>query len=208
MEDFILTFIITGVICIFCGVYAARNAHKSYGLVLAGTYLFQSLAIAILISALMKADLTIWTFAIPLALGVFVYLAARLNFLWLWGSITLVCLVILSGIGGLSGEKIGKVISIETIGLCYLIGLIAAIVLRKHGRVLVVAISSGYNVGVGLLVILLAILDLKKFEDIGPLMFVIVLAGISAGIYYQYKVDRRLIDGVSAPDPAFVSDEH
>lgn len=201
-----LMLVVTGIVCILAGVYAAKNAYKAYALVLAGTYYFQTTAIVLLVSALMRIDVSILSFVIPLVLAGIVWMAARLNFLWLWGSLTFVCMVILAGIGGISGEKIAKIITIETVGLCYLVGLIAAFILRKHGRVLVVSITSGYNVGAGLLMILMAVLSVDDFDVIGPLMFVVILSGIAAGIYYQYKIDRRLIDGETAPTTSVATD--
>lgn len=186
---------LTGVISVLCGIYAARNAYKSYALVLAGTYLFQTLAIAMVISSMFGLEVGKWHFIIPIILAVVVWLMARLSFLWLWGSLTFVGLIILAGLGGTLADDITEVVNIKTIGVVYLVGLIAAFVLRKNARVLTVAVTTGYNVGAGLLLVLMALVSFDEVETYSIVSTLFILAGVAAGIYYQYKVDRRLLDG-------------
>jgi hypothetical protein len=80
--------------------------------------------------------------------------------------------------------------------ITYAIALLTAFVLRKHGRVLTVGITSGYNVGMGLILVLMAVWSSDAYGSLFVTGALLVLAGVGAGIYYQYKVDRRLIDSV------------
>ena len=69
MGDYGLIAAITGIFCVVCGVFAARLAHKSYALVVAGTYLLQMLALGIVASAVMGIEITMWHFIVPTILA-------------------------------------------------------------------------------------------------------------------------------------------
>lgn len=188
---------LNGLICIACGVFASRYAFKSYALVLAGTYLFQTLAIALMSAALMGFEVGTLTLVIPLVIAIAVWITAKLNFLWLWGSLTLVGLIIFAGIAYTILDSPADAISAGPIGAVYGLALIATIILRKHGRVLIVGISSGYNVGIGLVLLSMLAVPSSAYETLIMLSVLVILGAVAAGIYYQYKIDRRLLEGVA-----------
>lgn len=183
-----------GLMCIASGVFAARMAHKSYALVLAATYLFQTLAVSMMVATLFNMDLAWYHIAIPVVVAVAVWVMAKLNFLWLWGSLVLVGLILLAGVG-MMADSITDVLNVTTVLITYAVTLVATFVLREHGKVLVVGITSGYNLGIGLVLLLMAFWSTSAYDSLFGIGALLVLAGVGAGIYYQYKVDRRLIDG-------------
>ena len=199
MGDYGLIAAITGIFCVVCGVFAARLAHKSYALVVAGTYLLQMLALGIVASAVMGIEITMWHFIVPTILAFIVFLTAKLTFLWLWGTLSLVGIILLGLIGSMvSADNIANVVNVKTLVLTYILALIGAIILRKHGRVLVVAITSGYNVGIGAVLMMMLAIDISDLSTIVLLMMAaLVLLGVAGGIYYQYRIDRRLLDGLA-----------
>jgi hypothetical protein len=187
--------IVLGLICIASGLLSARMAYKSYALVLAVTYLFQTLAVSVVTASVFEMDFTWYHVAIPVIIAVIVWIMSKLNFLWLWGSLTLVGLILLASIG-MMADTITDVVTVPTVLITYAIALLTAFVLRKHGRVLTVGITSGYNVGMGLILVLMAVWSSDAYGSLFVTGALLVLAGVGAGIYYQYKVDRRLIDSV------------
>jgi hypothetical protein len=187
---------LTGLICILGGVVTAMNAHRAYAMVLAATFFCQSIALSVVMSALFKIDLTYWHVLVPLILAIVVYLMARLVVLWLWGAFTLVGLILLAGIGLSVASNIQDVVNVTTVGITYLLGLVAAIALKKHGKVLTIAVTSGYNVGIGLITIILSLVTVSSGETFALLIALFVLLGVIAGVYYQYKVDRRLLESL------------
>ena len=175
-------------------------AHKAYALVLAATYLFQTLAVSVMVSTMFKMDLAWYHVAIPVFLALVVWLMAKLNFLWLWGSLSLVGLILLAGVGTMA-DSVADVVNVTTVMVTYLVALVATFILRKHGKVLVIGITSGYNLGVGLVLLLMAFWSASAYDSLFVIGALLVLAGVGAGIYYQYKIDRRLIDGTLGSSP-------
>lgn len=198
MEDVALVAILIGLICILGGLVTATQAHRAYAAVLAGTYLCQTIALSVIMSMIMDVDITYWNFLIPAIIALIAYIMAKLVFLWLWGSLTLVGFVILGTLAMNVSNDPGDVITIATVGITFAVGLIGAIILRNHGKVITIGISSGYNVGIGIASILFAIISLKEAELLSLLMSVAVLGGVAVGIFYQYKVNRKLIDSLNA----------
>lgn len=115
---------------------------------------------------------------------------------WFFGTI-LICLpfIIIYDAVGLEGDRIVK----STVYISMAISLVATIILRRHLKVIIVGISSGYSLGLGLA----GIISYKLFQsgnilDALALPGILVLIGIIAGILFQYlyiaKKDPSLID--------------
>jgi hypothetical protein len=182
---------ILGIVCVLSGIAMARLSHKSYAIVLASGYFFVVLAMCVAFVDLLNQSFEWYYIAGSVAVGAIVWLAAKASFLWLWSSIWMLCLALLLGIDAMVESSI---ISGMTVMIVFAVSLIMAILLRKHASVLVVAISSGYDVGIGLTLVLLAFLDSASYSTALTASAGIVLASVLAGIYYQYGIDRRLLE--------------
>lgn len=201
METLSITCVLGALFCIASGVIAARFAHKAYGLVLGGMYTAQLLALLVMADGIFHIGFPTWIYALPLIGGLLVWAASRMNFLWLWGSMTSVGWTVLIAIGLMIDEP-ASMIGPKTMAIPLLGGLLAAIVLRKHGRVIIVGTATGLNVGSGLLLLAIAVLGLNEPRVLGYLAGLLPMIGVAGGLYYQYKIDRRLLLGTNAPTPA------
>ncbi|MCO6466864.1 MAG: hypothetical protein J5I53_09635 [Bradyrhizobiaceae bacterium] len=212
MLDMSLPLILVGLLCIAVGVIAARVAHRAYALTLAGASTGQILVVGFLAISLMgelDSKVTMIIIGVALAAGLITWVTSRLKFLWLWSSLCMLLLFIVIGIMTLTGVDISRELADMAIWImlgCFVASLGATFFLRAYAAPLIVGISTGINVGVGLGFVVIAILfksdAIHKRDLIDVLPYVTILlalACIGAGIFYQLKIDTRLLEKESKP---------
>jgi hypothetical protein len=181
--------ILFGILTILNAFVIAIYARKRFALTFALSFFFSGLAIAGVTAAYMNNDEIFETplfWAILSGMTISVYIGANpLRYFWAW----LLFLGIFINTAIQFEIELGKNIIIAAA----VISLVLVIVFRKPIKLILVGTISGYNLAIGIGLIVFSQANSSKLDDYGQIINVLTYALIALGIYFQFALYNKVM---------------
>jgi hypothetical protein len=194
--------ILFGILVILNAFAIAIYARKRFALTFALSFFFSGLAIAGVTAAYMNTD---EIFETPLFWGILsgmtisVYIGANpLRYFWAW--------LLFLGIFINTAIQFEIELSKNIIIAAAVISLVLVIVFRKPIKLILVGTISGYNLAIGIGLLLFSQASSSDLEEYGQIVNVLTYALIALGIYFQFALYNKVMAqygpsiGLSASD--------
>jgi hypothetical protein len=181
--------ILFGILTILNAFAIAIYARKRFALTFALSFFFSGLAIAGVTAAYMNNDEIFETplfWAILSGMTISVFIGANpLRYFWAW----LLFLGIFINTAIQFEIELGKNIIIAAA----VISLVLVIVFRKPIKLILVGTISGYNLAIGIGLIVFSQANSSKLDDYGQIINVLTYALIALGIYFQFALYNKVM---------------
>ncbi len=181
--------ILFGILTILNAFAIAIYARKRFALTFALSFFFSGLAIAGVTAAYMNNDEIFETplfWAILSGITISVFIGANpLRYFWAW----LLFLGIFINTAIQFEIELGKNIIIAAA----VISLVLVIVFRKPIKLILVGTISGYNLAIGIGLIVFSQANSSKLDDYGQIINVLTYALIALGIYFQFALYNKVM---------------
>jgi hypothetical protein len=181
--------ILFGVLTILNAFAIAIYARKRFALTFALSFFFSGLAIAGVSAAYMKND---EIFETPLFWGILsgitltVFIGANpLRYFWAW--------LLFLGIFINTAIQFEIELSKNIIIAAAVISLVLVIVFRKPIKLILVGTISGYNLAIGIGLIVFSQANSSKLDDYGQIINVLTYVLIALGIYFQFALYNKVM---------------
>jgi hypothetical protein len=181
--------ILFGILTILNAFAIAIYARKRFALTFALSFFFSGLAIAGVSAAYMNNDEIFetplfWGILSGITLAVFIG-ANPLRYFWAW----LLFLGIFINTAIQFEIELGKNIIIAAA----VISLVLVIVFRKPIKLILVGTISGYNLAIGIGLIVFSQANSSKLDDYGQIINVLTYVLIALGIYFQFALYNKVM---------------
>jgi hypothetical protein len=181
--------ILFGVLTILNAFAIAIYARKRFALTFALSFFFSGLAIAGVSAAYMKNDEIFetplfWGILSGITLAVFIG-ANPLRYFWAW--------LLFLGIFINTAIQFEIELSKNIIIAAAVISLVLVIVFRKPIKLILVGTISGYNLAIGIGLIVFSQANSSKLDDYGQIINVLTYVLIALGIYFQFALYNKVM---------------
>ena len=181
--------ILFGILTILNAFVIAIYARKRFALTFALSFFFSGLAIAGVTAAYMNNDEIFETplfWAILSGMTISVYIGANpLRYFWAW--------LLFLGIFINTAIQFEIELSKNIIIAAAVISLVLVIVFRKPIKLILVGTISGYNLAIGIGLIVFSQANSSKLDDYGQIINVLTYALIALGIYFQFALYNKVM---------------